>query len=71
MTASKENIALNELEDCLSITMFLNLACCAMAGEMRHLPKNNRETVGLQHCFHYLQSKLEGAISSFERGDHD
>jgi hypothetical protein len=58
---------LNELDECLSITHFLNLACITIMGEeARNLPKNSREVSGAQLCFFYLQDKLEGAIKIIE-----
>ena len=58
---------LNELDECLSITRFLNLACITIMGdEAQNLPKNSREVSGAQLCFFYLQDKLEGAISTIE-----
>lgn len=63
---------LHELEECLSITSFLNLACITIMGEeARNLPKNSREVSGAQLCFFHLQDRLEGVVKQVEGGHHD
>lgn len=73
MTTATQNIDLNnELDECLSIVQFLNLACITlMADEARNLPKNSREVSGAQLCFFHLRDKLEGAIAGIEGGHRD
>ena len=57
----------NELDECLSLIQFLNLACITIMGEeAQNLPKNSREVSGAQLCFFHLQDKLEGVISTIE-----
>lgn len=66
-TATQNSSLVNELDECLSITHFLNLSCITIMGEeARNLPKNSREGTGAQLCFWHLQDKLEAAIKTIE-----
>jgi hypothetical protein len=70
--AAKNSNLLNEVDECLSITCFLNLACVTIMGEKaRNLPKNSREVSGAQLCFWYLQQKLEGVVVQLGGNVHD
>jgi hypothetical protein len=58
---------LNDLEECLSITSFLNLSCnTIMAREARNLPQDNREAWGAALCFYHLQDRLQNVIAAIE-----
>ena len=66
-TAAQDTKMLNELDECLNIIHFLNIACITiMGGEARNLPENSREVSVAQLCFFHLQDKLEGAIKTIE-----
>lgn len=66
IAAQRTNV-LSELDECLSLACFLNLASITIMGEeARHLPEGSREVSGAQLCFWHLQEKLEGVISTIK-----